>query len=456
MARLLVPLVGSLLLCVSIGCGDLVTIDARDGSVGGADAGPMFDAGEMMDTGVPMDAGPDAPPALHPAFYAEGSRHSPLTPFVAENLRAVAARADDLQDDVFSKVGASTTVSTSFLHCFAGGGVDLDGRDLADTVAHFAAGDAAGTTPYTRESDAATVGWHAGRAIEGSPSPLEREVEAARPRFAVIQYGTNDINIVTREQYANNMLDLTDQLLDRGVIPVLSSIQARGDDPAADAEVPVYNLAVRAIAQARQVPFIDLHRELAPLPGRGLGPDDIHLNAFSGGACVLTSEGLQFGYNVRNLLTIEAFDRLRRVVVAGEGAPDPAGPRIAGDGSEAAPFVVPELPFTHLGNTLFSDHRNLDEYTGCAAAQDESGPELLYRLELSAPTRVLVLVFDRGNTDVDIHLLSDPSEAGCVGRAHREFEADLLAGTHFFSVDTFVSSDGTERAGEYLFAILPL
>ncbi len=86
------------------------------------------------------------------------------------------------------------------------------------------------------------------------------------------------------------------------------------------------------------------------------------------------------------------------------------------------------------------------------ATQDESGPELLYRLELSTPTNVLIRVHDRGDVDVDLHLLDEPTEAGCVARAHREIRASLDAGTHWIAVDTFVSS-GAERAGEYLLTV---
>ncbi len=448
------------LACV-LACNDgLVRIDARDGSTLGLDAGtPDGFTVDALPTDAMLDAGMDAPDMgtpLHPALYPEGPRHSPMTPFVVENLRAVRARADDLQNDVFSKLGASITVSTNFMHCFAGSDIDLAGRTgLQTTIDHFAAGDAAGTTPYTRESESATVGWHAGRALEGTPPAVEREVEAARPAFATIMYGTNDINIVTREQYANNMLDLTDGLLDRGVIPILSSIPARGDDAGADAEVPVYNLIARAIAQARQTPFVDYHRDLAPLPNRGLGGDNIHPTVFrdpGARGCVFTEAGLQFGYNVRNLVTIEALDRAHRATTLAEAAPDPAGPALVGDGSPDNPFVIPQLPFTHDANTLFSDHRNLNLYDGCGADQNEGGPELLYRLDLDRAMSLLIMVFDRGTVDIDVHLLSGTTEGSCLSRAHRQIEADVGPGTYYLSLDTFVGS--TEQAGEYLLAVM--
>jgi hypothetical protein len=241
-------------------------------------------------------------------------------------------------------------------------------------------------------------------------------------------------------------------LLDRGVVPIFTTVMPRDDDPEADALVDDFNLVVRAVAQARQVPMIDYHRELAPLADHGLGPDGIHPTTSPSGACVLTDESLVYGYNVRNLRTLQALDRVRRVLVADEAAPDAAGPAIAGEGTTSDPFVIEALPFVHVQSTLFSEQRALDRYDGCMATQDESGPERMYRLELDAPTNVVIRVHDRGSVDVDLHLLDAPTEAGCVARAHQELRASLGAGTHWLAIDTFVSA-GTERAGEYLLTV---
>ncbi len=388
--------------------------------------------------------------ALHPEPYVEGPAHSPLTPFVVESLRAVRARAER-DEMVFAKVGDSITVSNQFLHCFDGGSVDLDGRPLGDALGHFAAGDAAGASPFRRESEAAVIGWHAGRALEGSPSPLEREVAAIDPAFALVMFGSNDIGIVTFEQYANNLLDIADQLLDQGIVPIFSTFPPRGDDPTVDAEVPFWNLAVRAVAEARQVPLIDLHQALVDLPSFGLGPDDLHPSAFPGGACVLTTEALEDGYNVRNLLSAEALARVHAALVDGGPAPDAPGTPLAGSGTHADPWVIDRLPFTHSASTLFSEERQLSLYTGCDSDSDESGPELVYRLELDAPATLRLNVFDRGETDIDLHVLSSLDESACVERAHREIEVALGAGTHWVVLDTFVSS--RELAGEYLFTV---
>ena len=105
-----------------------------------------------------------------------------------------------------------------------------------------------------------------------------------------------------------------------------------------------------------------------------------------------------------------------------------------------------------MASTLFSTNDSIDTYTGCAATQNESGPELFYRLDLSTPTTVRVLVFDRGTVDIDVHVLSGTTGADCVARDHQDVRVSLAAGTHYLALDTFVSMTG-EHPGEYIVAV---
>lgn len=401
------------------------------------------------------DAAPPPEEEEGPAIYTADRLVSPLTPWVVDRLRQVVTLDEGLADDVFAKVGASSTVSRGFLHCFAGDNVDLAGEDeLWPTIQHFRGGDAAGTDPYTRTSLTATVGWSASHAIAGDPSPLDRELDAIRPRFAVVMYGTNDIQRRDLDGYYGNMLTLVDQLTEQGVIPIVSSVMPRDDDAAADALVPSYNAVVRGVAQGRQVPFVDLHQALVVLPNHGLGPDRLHSSSYRGGSCVFTEEGLLHGYNWRNLLTIRALHGLVETVLGGAPAPDaPHRPQL-GTGSADDPFIIEALPFTDLRDTDESPHTRLDRYPGCNAMQDESGPELIYRVDLVREANLRAWVLDRGDVDVDLHLLTDPHDPGtCVQRAHREIRATLGPGTWYFVVDSFTSG-GVPKSGEYLFVLI--
>ncbi len=428
--------------------GDAETRDARASDRGDLDLGPTPDG-----TVEPVpDAGP--PPAPEgPAVYRGGRDVSPITPWVADNLREIAARNPGAAEDVFAKVGDSSTVSRSFLVCFAGDRVQLDGRDaLGGTIDWFGGGDAAGGDPYTRESLAATVGWSATNVLAGDPSALDRELNALNPRFASVMYGTNDIQRRDIDRYGASMLDVVDQLVARGVIPVVSSSMPRDDSADADREVPGYNGVARAVAQSRQIPFVDLHRRLLPLPDHGLGPDNLHCSAWPSGACGFTQAGLQYGYNWRNLLTISAFHGAREAL-AGR-PPDPPEPLAMGAGTPEDPIVVPGLPYGDVRDSGDGPRSDLDLYPGCDAPQNEAGPEWVYRLDLDHPANVRAIVVDRGQVDVDVHLVADPTDPGsCLLRAHTDFRASLEPGSWYFVLDTWVGQDGP-RSGEYLFALV--
>ena len=189
---------------------------------------------EGVDAGAAAAAGAGGGGA--PEVYPADRTQSPLTPYVVDNLRAIAGAAPDAADDVFAKVGDSTSVSIMFMSCFAGDATDLGGRDeLQDTIEFFRAGDAAGFDPYQRSSKAAEVGWSAADVLAGEPSGLAAELAAIDPRFAVILIGTNDIDDTDVYAYGTDLLAVADELIGAGVIPLLTSIMPRDDSSAASA-----------------------------------------------------------------------------------------------------------------------------------------------------------------------------------------------------------------------------
>jgi hypothetical protein len=409
----------------------------------GCDTAPSAEAGDV-------DAAAPATDGI--VRYPDDRRHSPITPAIAERLRAIAAAGPDQDGAVFAKVGDSITESTAFLHCFAGDGVELDGRDqLAGTIAHFLGGDAAGEPPYTRDSLAATVGWAARGPLAGEPSYLDQELAAIRPRYASVMFGTNDVGYRSHDQFGADLWTIVDQLAARGVVPLLSTIPPIDSDPAIDARVPLFNRVIRALAQGRQLPMVDFHRELSPLPDHGLASDGVHPTASPLGACDLTADGLLDGYNLRNLITIEALDRIRHAL-DGEPAPDAVADGRAGAGLAADPYLA-ALPFADLADTR-DGVAAIDRYPGCDGETDEGGPELVYRLELDAPTELGAYVVDRDEVDVDVHIVTgDLDGAACVARGHHEAIATVGPGVVHVVVDSWVDDAGVARAGEFLLVI---
>lgn len=376
------------------------------------------------------------PPVPHPAIYSTDRDHSPITDFVLARLNAIANKAPR-NAGVFAKVGDSITESSSNLACFAGANIDLGAfTSLEATRAFFAP-----SGSFQRKSLAAKIGWSAIGPLasqNGGPSLLEQEIAATSPRYAVVMFGTNDVEAHNPFVYGERMLTIVDTLIERGVIPLMSTIPAHLDDATFDAEVPRYNAIVRGIAQARQVPLMDLHRVLDPLADHGLGPDGVHPTTYftQAGyrACALTSDGLAFGYNARNALTLAALDRARSPV-----ALDPAGAEQTTE--------IGALPYNDVKDTSHEGTDQIDRYDDCNAAQDESGNEVLYRFTTMRSVTVRAMVIDRGTTDIDVHLLNDQKR--CLQRHDRVLSVSLSPGTYYFALDTF-----EQHAGEYLFVLM--
>jgi len=405
------------------------------------------------DPGGAAETGGDeasAPPA------AAWKRHlSPLTPDVVARVRAIAGQADR-KDDVFAKVGDSATVNRAFLQCFSDPDmVDLGAHDeLADTVKFFREGQAAYRDPYRRKSKAAKVGWSTWHVLSGHPSPLLQEVRAIGPRYAVVMLGENELDDEGLKHYPARMLRIVDSLSARGVIPILYTLLPRNDDPESDALVPLYNAVIEAIARQRKLPWIDFYSAIKGLPNRGLASDDVHPSApVRDGhvvGCDLSSAGLRFGQNVRNLLTMMMLERLRGVLDGGDAPASGSASQLQGSGTSGSPYVIDGLPFAVLGSTE-GGQSSIDSYPGCDADSDESGPERVYRLDVgSQPVEARVLY--SSDVDVDVHVLGDSVDGdSCIARDDERAYVELGSGTEHVVVDTFAGRG--PHPGEYVLLV---
>lgn len=358
--------------------------------------------------------------------YPFGLPHSPLTAPVVEGLRALRQSFPELRDDVFAKVGDSITASGDCLYCLPTPRLDLGNyAALQHTASYFTAGDAGGRSPFRRDSEAAKIGWSAWAVTLDGFWPLAREFREIHPRFALVQFGTNDVQDRALHVFADRLFDIADFWLGRGVIPVLFTVPPRRDNREAARWIPRYNAVIRGVAQSRQIPLVDYHLELSRLPHDGLARDGIHPNTYSGplgrNACDFTAEGLRYGYNLRNLLALQALNRVASVVVEGLPAPDPEPPRLIGTGTEADALLIDALPFVDRAVlslpasaaplAMAPVSSSTPEVSSSATAgpapeapdaSPDPSPTLVYRLRLSEPKELVVFGFDRGGIEVDL------------------------------------------------------
>lgn len=302
-------------------CSGPAPLGPNDGGVVYVDTGGVVDTGVAEDTGAAEDTGgtgdsgntgpmPIDPNVAVPAFDA-------ATLARMRELRALGA-SRGMRADVFAKIGDSITESASFLSDIGHGWYELGGyRGLEPTVAYFRQTTFAdGSNSFTRASTCAMGGWVASYALSGDPtSALRREMDYTRPGWAIVMYGTNDLDHVSPMEFSGTMARILDIIESYGSVPVLSTIPDRLDRPEAGARVASFNDAIRALATARHAPLMEYWRALQGLPDRGVDRDGIHPSAYAPNgnvACgILTPAGLQYGYNARNLVTLLALDRLR-------------------------------------------------------------------------------------------------------------------------------------------------
>lgn len=417
--------------------------------------------------------------------YPAGQMASPLTLSVVHSMGSILARGSGQNPNVFMKVGDSITVNDNFLACFTNalpwGITPEEYRNVGERVELLQALDYFSTTlgaatPFDRVSLAAQVGVGASWPLEGDPAPLDQEIAAIHPMFAVIMYGTNDLgwggsSDPSTDQYKflyypQNMLELVDQTIQRGVIPILMTIPPRLDDPRYELLAPSYNAIVRGIAEARQIPLIDYYHETLPLPNHGIGEDGVHPNLYaaSGGwpslACNLTAPGLQYGFNIRNLVTLVTLERLRRVFADGRPYLDPAlaGQALAlsGTGSAALPYEVTQLPFTDVRDIRLSSHQDLDVYA-CSGTPTRPGPENVYRLVVQTATPLRAFVAGRQDNQIGFRLsvLAGTAQGtNCLRSQDVVLSGTFQPGTYYFSVDT-ATVGAAAGPGEYFFGVVP-
>lgn len=280
-------------------------------------------------------AAPTAPttPETAPSAPATGSPGGApaATPFEAavrpwdaatvDQLRRVfaAGAAAGQRADVFAKLGDSITESASFASDLGHGWMDLASWSRLEPVVRYFSRRAFSNdredNSFSRGSMSATAGWTTQHMLEGGDNcPLERELAAIRPAFAVLMIGTNDADQLEVADYTRNLGEILDRIARRNVAVLLSTIPEQRSNPRALERGHQINDVIRRTAAARHLPLIDYNLALASLPNAGLSDDNIHPSVFvdqgDSKAGVFTAAALRNGYNVRNLTFLLALERL--------------------------------------------------------------------------------------------------------------------------------------------------
>ncbi|MBI5667748.1 MAG: SGNH/GDSL hydrolase family protein [Chloroflexi bacterium] len=256
--------------------------------------------------------------AVTPDAVLDGALFWNVTPFVRDvfNLgQTLGSRAN-----YFSKVGDSITVNQAFLHPLGEGRYHLGAyTDLQPVLDFFGSGR---DSAFSRQSLAAGVGWRAADLLRRGDvppgcypgeSPLACEYRTARPAFALIMIGTNDVVITTPEQYQQQLSEIVDMSLRAGTVPVLSTIPPQ---PQYADRVRVFNRIIVEVAALYRVPLWNYWLALRDLPNAGLAYDGVHpsLPPNLMDAATFTPANLQYGATWRNLTALQLLKMLLEAV----------------------------------------------------------------------------------------------------------------------------------------------
>lgn len=203
------------------------------------------------------------------------------------------------------------------------GGDDPFGRDSAAARPNQFSAWPLSSPPFYEESQPADPHCRVDEA------PLACEWRLLRPATALVMVGTNDAGPgVPAETVRTNVAAITEWLLSRGTIPVLSTIPPRLDGPSEAESALSYNEQIRNLGRERRVPVIDLNRALTAkgMIAKSMEADGVHPSALGGPNCWFVNErcrstdlrpgSLRYGHNLRNLITLRTLDLLRRNVIA--------------------------------------------------------------------------------------------------------------------------------------------
>lgn len=236
--------------------------------------------------------------------------------------------------DVFTRVGDSDTTSGGFLRP-----IGMDGGRycelgaysyLQDSIEFFNLPPRDGLpNSFNATSIAAVNGmtsatvfdpvWAAPAMCEPDEAPLLCEYRLVRPAVAIIDLGLMDIQYYSEAEYRTNMERVVQVSLEQGVIPILTTFVVLPTLPPGgrlDWETSMtFNNTLIEIAEAYQIPLINLWAAAQPLPNYGIGADNTHLRHVVGEFCDFNGPEQRNGGTLRNLLTLQALDELRRFVL---------------------------------------------------------------------------------------------------------------------------------------------
>lgn len=251
------------------------------------------------------------PPSVA-ALYAP-----PLISPISDAMRGIYRRGRDLgnRPNVVTKVGDSLSADPMYLTVMSQEQVVLGPYDyLHDTLTYF-------RDSMALANVAAQIGltsyvvfdpmWANSELCNAGETPLACDYRRKQPSIALIMFGSNDVLHIDSESFADNLREVVEFTLGRGIIPVLSTFSY---SPEAEywLQSVNFNQAIIDLAAEYEVPLINLWAAARTLDNYGLEGDLTHMT-HSGFPYLKYDTGHEswYGVSLRNLLSLVMLDELR-------------------------------------------------------------------------------------------------------------------------------------------------
>ena len=229
--------------------------------------------------------------------------------------------------NVFTKVGDSLTDAQPFLISYA----DVRAHDLgpytylSETISYFSMSPRSGVDNSWVNPSLAARGSYTAPAVlsaaeanhnlcQPNESPIACEYRLTQPSISIILLGSVDMQFIEVDEFNWAMEMIVNETISRGIIPVLNTFPSTPEflwDKSLQ-----FNDAIRNLAAREQIPLIDLWQATQALPGHGVSSEDhFHLSSRGDGFINLNGEENRFGLTMRNLVTLQALELLRREVL---------------------------------------------------------------------------------------------------------------------------------------------
>ncbi len=278
---------------------------------------------------LPLVAGNLPAPTLPAAIPVDDLSKYPVLPTVTDYSRQIYETGIRMGNNpgVFSKIGDCMTADNElFLGKFGMDRYNLGNyRYLQPVIDYYSKVPLYGKqqNSWVAHSVAAYKGFNAG-SVEDSTwadptycsaddTPLSCEYNLAKPGVALIMFGTSDVVNLTLVEFDFYLRLVIHDTIAHGVVPLMSTFPG---DPYYKEKTLQINQIILQVAHEYNVPSLNLWGALQPLPGHGRNAGSMYLSRLlDTDVANFNQTNLQYGYTLRNLLTIQALDILWRDLI---------------------------------------------------------------------------------------------------------------------------------------------